>query len=186
MLNLDFKIEKFNDVSDNGFFCSFNKAEVIEKKIDSKNLLRLFNILALQKDIDFVGDIYLNNLSFKKEKLVRNYLQKHSLFLDDFFIQKELSVVENIKLFSSLWNKSKLEDSVLSAFFLENVRNEKAKNLTLQQEMMLNLSKLVACPSYMWFINNKLLKNLDKDNMYIIRNIMNIRIKQGGICLILD
>jgi ABC-type transport system involved in cytochrome c biogenesis ATPase subunit len=69
---------------------------------------------------------------------------------------------------------------------LDEVQNQKAKYINEQQKAMLNLTKLTACPSYMWFIDKKLLKDLSEENLYIINNIINIRIKQGGICMILN
>jgi hypothetical protein len=70
-----------------------------------------------QKNNVFAGDIYLNEISFKNDILVRKYIQKHSLFLVDFFVQEELTVAENINLFSSLWRQRELEKMTLSAFF---------------------------------------------------------------------
>lgn len=191
MLTLDFKIEKLHKTDKNGFFHTFKQAEVVEKNLDNLSLKSLIKIISsdlncYQKSNFFDGDIYLNNISFKNDVLVQQYIQKHSLFLFDFFVQEELTVAENINLFSSLWRQKELEKITLSAFFLDEIQNQKTKHINQQQKAMLNLTKLTACPAYMWFIDKKLLQHLSEENLYIINNIINIRIKQGGICLILN
>ena len=46
------------------------------------------------------------------------------------------------------------------------------------------LSYVVCCPALIWVIDNELLENLDEKQQFLFENAVKIRIKQGGVVLI--
>jgi ABC-type transport system involved in cytochrome c biogenesis ATPase subunit len=160
------------------------KADLYEIDVDKENRNILFLTIASLCD-RYQGDILLNNLSIKSEKIVKRYLQKHTLIIsDNNFLFSDLTVRENISIISKLWSTADLSEMVLEVFNFQDIAYLKAKDITEQQSRMLSLSRIVSCPSHFWLINKEVLPEEKKDKE-IIDNAMNIRIKQNGAIVIL-
>jgi ABC-type transport system involved in cytochrome c biogenesis ATPase subunit len=141
---------------------------------------------------NYNGQILLNNQNIKHCKYAKQYLQKHTLFIADNQCHfPNLTVKQNVQIFSFYWSKKDISESAICGIGLQNLANEKAKNLNDEQKTMLSLSRLLACPSHFWVINKTALytqnnQELSDENQKILNNIFDIRTKQNGAILILN
>ena len=177
-----------------GFFeknLTINKANKYEVKL--KKGLK-FNDLALimsssipLKYYDKKYDIVLNGFSIKKDSIVKKFLQQNTLFLDNnMLLMNNLSTHENLKIVSLMFSGFNLSDACLSSFLMKDLKDKKIKYLTAEQKDMTILSYTVCCPTIIWCIDGQLLKDLSKEKMNIFQNDVKIRIKHGGIVIVVN
>ncbi len=162
---------------------------------DKKNMSDLFTVFSgIDKTTKLVNlmkknnyDLTVNCNSIKTDKNARIYIQQNSLFLtNSTFLDKELTVRENIKIVSLMYTGYDLSNASLSSFSLSGIADEKVSSLTQEQKNITILSYTVACPAIFWLIDGRITKSLSKANRYIFDNVVNIRTRHGGAVLIID
>ena len=132
-------------------------------------------------------DIFLNSFSIKNDIAVKKYLQQNCLILDEnMFLNDNLTFAENIKIVSFLFSGYNLTEACLSSFGIKELGNKKVKDLTPEQKKIAILSYTICCPSIIWIIDNILIKNLNNKLLDFFENAVKIRVKHGGVVLIVD
>ena len=176
----------------NGFFetdITINTAGKFETKLADKTTFNsLASVISANVNLQNTNqDIILNGYSIKNDRTVKKYLQQNCLIIDEnVCLLQRLSTKDNLKLVSILFSGFDLSHACLSAFSLKNIENVEIHNLTQNQKQMIILAYTICCPSIIWIIKNTLLKGLDNDELALFNNTMNIRIKHGGVAIIVD
>ncbi len=130
-------------------------------------------------------NIFLNDFSVKNDYLAKRFLQQNTLILEqNMLLIDNLTVKENLKIVSLMFLGYDLSDACLSSFLIKDIKDKKVCNLTINQKKMLILSYTVCSSLIIWFIDCKLLNGLSKDELSIFENAVKIRVKHGGIVLI--
>lgn len=130
-------------------------------------------------------DIILNGFSIKKDRAIMRYLQQNSLILDkNMFLDESLTVKENIKIVSLMFAGYDLSEACLSAFSIKTIANRAVGTLQKSLRQMVILSYLVCCPSIIWIIDNELLTGLSKNELEFFENAVKIRVKHGGVVIV--
>ena len=131
-------------------------------------------------------DVEINGISMKVDYDIKKYIQNNVLFLSKkTFLLNELSVKDNIKSASLNYSGYDLSDACLSSFMIKDIAYKKVEKLSLNEKCLVVLSLVVCCPALIWFINNDLLINLSKEQYSIFENALKIRLKHGGLCLVI-
>ena len=69
------------------------------------------------------------------------------------FLKPNLTVYENLNFYCKLFNSENALDAALKFFDLEDVRNEMVKNLSAGMQKKVMLSRLLACPTTIWILD---------------------------------
>ena len=131
-------------------------------------------------------DILLNGISIKKDKIVSKFIQKNAVFLKkNTFLYEDLTLRKNLKIISLMYKGFDLSNATIHSFMFQDIADKKVQELTQKEKQLAILSYVVCCPALIWVIDNELLENLDEKQQFLFENAVKIRIKQGGIILVL-
>ena len=129
-------------------------------------------------------DILLNGISIKEDKIVSKFIQKNAVFLTKkTFLHEEMKLKENLKIISLMYKGFNLSDATIHSFMFQEIADKKVKELTKQEKQLIVLSYVVCCPALIWIIDNELLDDLEEQQKFLFENAVKIRIKQGGVVL---
>ncbi|MBL6665196.1 MAG: heme ABC exporter ATP-binding protein CcmA [Rickettsiales bacterium] len=98
----------------------------------------------------------------------------------DNFLKKELSVIDNINFHASLNGSIEAVNSGLGFFGISDLAYQKVRNLSAGQQKKVLLSKLLTCPSTVWFLDEPSI-NLDKEAKEKLYGLIKTRIKEDGL-----
>lgn len=98
------------------------------------------------------------------------------------FAKSELTVLENLQFFAGVSNSEILIPSAIRYFGLEEVVNKKMDKLSMGWQKRVLLSKLLCCPATFWLLDEPS-NNLDKQGKELLFNLINVRVKEGGIVI---
>ena len=73
-------------------------------------------------------------------------------------------------------------NAALDFFGMSNVADKKVKNLSAGQQKKALLTKLLSCPSTIWFLDEPSI-NLDKDAKEKLHGLIANRVKEGGLVI---
>ena len=186
-LLLELKINNFFETN-----VVINEAKKYEVKLKNglkfRDLACFFSAInrsKIYKKIYKEQDIVLNSFSIKKDRAVMRFLQQNSLILDkNMFLDGSLTVKENIKIVSFMFTGYDLSEACLSSFSIKTIANKAVGTLQKSLRQMVILSYLVCCPSIIWVIDNELLTGLSKNELEFFENAVKIRIKHGGVVMV--
>lgn len=99
------------------------------------------------------------------------------------FLKPELSVEENLLFYARLNGSENALDAALSFFKLTNLRHEKIKKLSAGWQKRAMLTKLLACPATIWFLDEPL-TNLDVEGKNLLLGLIKTRIKEDGLVIL--
>ncbi len=98
-------------------------------------------------------------------------------------IKPELTVVENLEFWAKIYNSSMLVDAAILYFSMEDIAYSKCYELSAGNQKKVALSKLLACPSKLWLLD-EVDSNLDSKNKELLLNIITLHANTGGITFI--
>jgi len=99
------------------------------------------------------------------------------------FLKQHLTIEQNLKFFSKLYDCELALESALSFFEILDQRNIIIKKLSAGIQKKVMLAKLLACPSTIWILDEPLV-NLDKKFQDKLLSLIKTRIKEGGLVII--
>lgn len=100
------------------------------------------------------------------------------------FFHPEMSVIDNLKLFTRLYNSTILIPAALKTFELEEIANVKIKKLSLGWQRKVILSKLICCPGTLWLLDEPSI-GLDKKSRHNLKDLIITKVKDGHGMVIL-
>ncbi len=99
------------------------------------------------------------------------------------FLKQHLSIEQNLKFFSKLYDCELALESALSFFEILDQRNIITKKFSAGMQKKVMLAKLLACPATIWILDEPLV-NLDKKFQDKLLSLIKTRIKEGGLVII--
>ncbi len=180
---LNINIDKFGK-EDFNFSLNILQSGVYTINTTFENLELLFDALS-GLNFKFFGDIKLNGISIKKNRKASFYLQKNTLFIKEINLMQNLTLKENIKMFSKIWSGEDLSNFTIDYFKINKIKDALIRNLEKDDLCLVNLTKLLSCPASIWLINKKLIDILNYENRIKIEAIIDSRIKQNGIIILI-
>lgn len=99
------------------------------------------------------------------------------------FLKKELSVRDNLLFHAALNGSQNSVDAALSFFEISDLADKKAGNLSAGQQKKALLSKLLACPASLWFLDEPSI-NLDKYAKEKLHGLIKTRVKEDGLVVL--
>lgn len=97
-------------------------------------------------------------------------------------IKPELTVVENIRYWASLFDSDLLVPAAISYFGLEDYAHTRCGKLSAGWQRRVALARLVAIPSSIWLLDEPM-SNLDEKGQGLLERLIATRCNQGGIVL---
>lgn len=97
-----------------------------------------------------------------------------------FAIKPELSVIENLEFWADSYNSAMLIDAAILYFSMQNIMHKKCYELSAGNQKKVALSRLLACPSKLWLLD-EVDSNLDEENKKLLINLITIHANNGGI-----
>lgn len=99
------------------------------------------------------------------------------------FLKQQLTVRENIEHYAKLNDSMMAVNSALSFFELNEIAEEKVKNLSAGVQQRVRLSFLLACPATLWLLDEPS-NNLDQFYKEKLHGLIKTRIKEQGMVLL--
>ncbi len=170
MLIIDNLNKSYNKIILSNFCYKFEHSKIYAIKGPSGcGKTTLFNIIGLI-DHEYDGDILLNDLSYKDNK-VHNHILKNDLahIFQDFFVEERLTVLQNIRLVNKDYDKI---NELLSNFGLIELREQLVSSLSGGEKQRLAIVRaLIKEPSVI--LCDEPTSNLDDDNVEVIMTYLN-------------
>lgn len=116
---------------------------------------------------------YGQNIQYESKPMV-NYIGHH------FGIKDELTVVENLQLWSRLYESENMIQAAIHYFGLLEVMMDKAFTLSAGNRKKLALARLLACNSDLWLLD-EVETNLDEKNLSLLHNVICTKANNGGV-----
>jgi heme exporter protein A len=139
------------------------------------SLLRI--IAALQKS--YAGEITIG----KKSMNINNLIPPYVTYIGHHFgIKMDLTVEENIGFWASFHDTEMLINAAISYLFLEEILHKKCRYLSLGNQKLVAMARLILCPSKIWLLD-ELDASLDENYREILANLSATHINSGGIIL---
>jgi len=98
------------------------------------------------------------------------------------FAKTELTVLENLEFFAGVTDSKILIPAAIRYFQLEEVIDKKVGKLSMGWQRRVLLAKLLCCPATIWLLDEPT-NNLDKSGKELLFNLINVRVKEGGIVI---
>jgi heme exporter protein A len=162
-----------------GFSISLSSALIIKGQNGSgkTSLLKIIAGIAKQND----GEIFWDEQNIED-------------FRDDFngdiqfighknFFDQELTILENLKFYTSLEGSPILIPAALKFFQLEENMNKKMKYLSAGMQKRAVLSKLLTCQSTIWILDEPS-SNLDLEGKTLLYQLIESKIKNGSLVIL--
>lgn len=99
------------------------------------------------------------------------------------FLKQKLSVLNNLSFYAQLCGTEILLPAAIRYFSLEDILEKPVSQLSSGLQKKVLLSKLLCCPSTIWFLDEPTV-NLDKNSKELLFNLISIKIKESGIVII--
>lgn len=97
-------------------------------------------------------------------------------------IKNELTVLENLKLWSKFYNSYETIDAALYYFKLNQIAHTKCYELSAGNKQKVALARLLACNSNIWLLD-EVDQNLDKNNQELLDKLIISKADSGGIII---
>ncbi len=99
------------------------------------------------------------------------------------FLKQELSVLENLAFYSKLYGTSEALRASFGLFGINSILDQKVKTLSAGMQKKVILSRLLACPTTIWLLDEPS-TNLDKEGCEKLKRLIANRVKDGGIVIL--
>ena len=99
------------------------------------------------------------------------------------FLKPELTVKENLEFYADLRGTKNAVAPALEFFSLRDLQDSMVKNLSAGWQQRVMLTKLLACPSTVWLLDEPS-NNLDKDGKEQLHELIKNRIKDRGLVIL--
>ena len=98
-------------------------------------------------------------------------------------IKLELTVFENMKFWSKIYDSQELIDASVAYFSLQEAMDQKCYELSAGNRKKLALTRLMICPSKLWLLD-EVDSNLDSNNRQLLLNLIVSHANNGGMTFI--
>ncbi len=98
-------------------------------------------------------------------------------------LKAELTVLENIKFWSSIYDSLETLEAALYYFKLHDILDKKCYQLSAGNQKKVALARLLACQSNLWLLD-EVESNLDQENKALLNNLIVTKANNNGIVLI--
>jgi heme exporter protein A len=99
------------------------------------------------------------------------------------FLKSDLTVFENLRFYTSLYDSNSLISAALSFFKIAKYRDEKIKNLSAGMQKKVMLAKLMCCPAKFWILDEPTV-NLDSEGKRLLKGLIKTKLENQGIVII--
>lgn len=125
------------------------------------------------------GYIYWNNKIINSEQYYKNicYLGHENAIKDN------LTVLENLSLWTELKDNFLLLNPAIAHFKLTNLINEKCKYLSLGWKKRIALARMIISNTTLWLLDEPE-ANLDEEGRELLLKLLQVKIASGGIAII--
>jgi ABC-type transport system involved in cytochrome c biogenesis ATPase subunit len=180
-----FNVDKFSILDYTSFFNINGDIAKIENVFCSKELFYHFYNVLNGFNSNYFGNISINNIEMRRSNIVCQYIQRHSLFINDNFpFNENFSIKENLIFQSKFWSGKDLSREAILSLGLTDIMNKNASKLTKEEINILNLAKVIYCNSHIWFIPYEITNNIPNYNKEFLKNVFEIRVNQGGLIIL--
>lgn len=97
-------------------------------------------------------------------------------------LRDDLTILENIMLFSSLYDSTEILESALYYFGIIEQQDQKLYNLSAGNKQKVALARLMACNADLWLLD-EVDSHLDEENRALLYNLISTKANNGGIIL---
>lgn len=98
-------------------------------------------------------------------------------------LKLEMTVFENLKFWSEIYNSAETLYAAIHYFKLHDLLDEKCYTLSSGLQKVVALSRLIACQSDLWLLD-EVETNLSKENRDLLNNLIVMKANSGGIILL--
>lgn len=98
------------------------------------------------------------------------------------FLKQDLTVLENLRFYAKLADTELALHSGISFFGLQDLVDEKVKNLSAGWQKRVMLAKLLSCPATIWLLDEPS-NNLDKEGKEKLHGLIKHRSKEDGLII---
>lgn len=98
-------------------------------------------------------------------------------------LTENFTVRENLKFWASINNKQEAVDAALTCFNLQDIADQKARELSAGQKRRAALARLLVSNSIIWLLDEPF-ANLDKKSEELFKDVINAKTQQNGIVII--
>lgn len=124
------------------------------------------------------GNIFYKNLN------INNIAKPYCTYIGhNLGLKREMTVVENLKFWSEIYNSVETLDAAIHYFKLYDLLDEKCYTLSSGLQKVVALARLIACQSDLWLLD-EVETNLSKDNRDLLHNLIVMKANSGGIVLL--
>lgn len=140
------------------------------------SLLRI--IAGIQKPTK--GHIYLGS---RPGIVIDNIKKPYCTYIGhNFGLKSELTIFENLKFWSSIYNSLEALEASIHYFKLGDILSKKYYQLSAGNQKKVALSTLLSCQSDLWLLD-EVESNLDQENRSLLHNLIISKANNGGIVL---
>lgn len=124
------------------------------------------------------GNIFYKNLN------INNIAKPYCTYIGhNLGIKLEMTVFENLKFWSEIYNSVETLDAAIHYFKLYDLLDEKCYTLSSGLQKVVALARLIACQSDLWLLD-EVETNLSKENRDLLNNLIVMKANSGGIVLL--
>lgn len=99
------------------------------------------------------------------------------------FMKDDLTVMENLEFYASFYDSKILIPSALNFFKIADLADERVKNLSKGTKQKVLLSKLMACPSTLWILDEPD-ANLDESSKKLLAGLIKTKTENQGMVIL--
>ena len=139
---------------------------------------------SLLRSIAGIQNLSLGNITFGKNNTPIEHIAKpYCTYIGHKTgIKPELSVIENIEFWAKIYNSYESVSAAIFYFKLEKITNTKCYELSAGQRQKVALTRLLACSSRLWLLD-EVENNLDSEGKELLNRLIISKADSGGIII---
>lgn len=134
----------------------------------------LIGLAPLEGEISWNNEPALNSPDYKRQIM---YIGHKSA------VKADATVAENIAFWAKLYNTETLLPAAMKFFDLQKYADAPARELSAGWQRRVALARLIVAPCKLWFLDEPT-NFLDEEAVILMANLIESRVKQGGIVVI--